>query len=82
MIYQIFTTCLILSFLSSCFPVSSSKRVSNEESEEALTLDQDWLFWRGPDGSGVSKQTNLPDVLSLDDDSLLWSHEIQGGGKK
>ncbi|MDG1324257.1 MAG: PQQ-binding-like beta-propeller repeat protein [Opitutales bacterium] len=80
MIYQIFTTCLILSFLSSCFPVSSSKRVSNEESEEALTLDQDWLFWRGPDGSGVSKQTNLPDVLSLDDDSLLWSHEIQGGG--
>ncbi|MDG0963540.1 MAG: PQQ-binding-like beta-propeller repeat protein [Opitutales bacterium] len=71
---------MILSFLSSCFPVSSSKRVSNEESEEALTLDQDWLFWRGPDGSGVSKQTNLPDVLSLDDDSLLWSHEIQGGG--
>ena len=80
MIYQIFTTCLIFTFLSSCSPVSSSKRVSKEEVKKTLTIDQDWLFWRGPDGSGVSKQTNLPDILSLDDESLLWSHEIQGGG--
>ena len=80
MIYQIFTTCLIFTFLSSCSPVSSSKRVSKEEVKKTLTMDQDWLFWRGPDGSGVSEQTNLPDILSLDDESLLWSHEIQGGG--
>jgi hypothetical protein len=80
MIYQIFTTCLVFTFLSSCSPVSSSKRVSKEEVKKTLTIDQDWLFWRGPDGSGVSKQTNLPDILSLDDESLLWSHEIQGGG--
>jgi len=80
MIYQIFTTCLVFTFLSSCSPVSNSKRVSKEEVKKTLTIDQDWLFWRGPDGSGVSKQTNLPDILSLDDESLLWSHEIQGGG--
>ena len=80
MIYQIFTTCLIFTFLFSCSPVSSSKRVSKEEVKKTFTMDQDWLFWRGSDGSGVSKQTNLPDILSLDDESLLWSHEIQGGG--
>ena len=80
MIYQIFTTCLIFTFLFSCSPVSNSKRVSKEEVKKTFTMDQDWLFWRGSDGSGVSKQTNLPDILSLDDESLLWSHEIQGGG--
>ena len=37
-------------------------------------------FLEGVEGNGVSEQTNLPDNLSLDKGSLLWSHEIQGGG--
>jgi outer membrane protein assembly factor BamB len=43
-------------------------------------VDKDWLFWRGPLGTGISEQTNLPDKLSLEKGSLLWTHEIQGGG--
>ena len=37
-------------------------------------------LWRGPEGTGVSDQSDLPDYLSLENDSLLWTHEIQGGG--
>ena len=40
----------------------------------------DWLYWRGPQGDGVSEETGLPDKLDLEDDSLLWTYEIQGGG--
>jgi hypothetical protein len=47
---------------------------------EASTVNSDWLYWRGPLGSGVSRQTGLPDALDLNDSSLLWTHEIQGGG--
>ena len=41
-------------------------------------INKDWLFWRGPSGGGVSAQTNLPDSLTAS--TLLWEHEIQGGG--
>ena len=40
-------------------------------------LDSDWYHWRGSKGTGVSNQLNLPDDFN---ESLLWSHEIQGGG--
>lgn len=40
----------------------------------------DWLYWRGPNGDGVSMETGLPEKLDLTDGSLLWMHEIQGGG--
>ncbi len=40
-------------------------------------FQSDWLYWRGPTGTGVSGQTGLPDDLNK---SLLWTHEIQGGG--
>ena len=51
-----------------------------DENIKTSSIEKDWLFWRGPDGTGVSKQTNLPDLLSLEKESLLWTHEIQGGG--
>ena len=41
------------------------------------TVHSDWLYWRGPSGTGVSMQTGLPHDLNK---SLLWTHEIQGGG--
>ena len=47
---------------------------------KVATLNADWLYWRGPLGTGVSQQNGLPDALDLNDSSLLWTHEIQGGG--
>ena len=44
---------------------------------EAKIVHSDWLYWRGSDGTGVSDQTGLPQDLNK---SLLWTHEIQGGG--
>src|ERR1051326_163514 len=36
----------------------------------------DWLHWRGPDQTGASAETNLPDKFSLDPkdpkSNLLW----------
>ena len=58
---------------------NSSDNVADEDLKSS-SIEKDWLFWRGPDGTGVSKQTNLPDLLSLEKESLLWTHEIQGGG--
>ncbi len=73
--------CTLFFLLTSC----SIKTIEgfNSDKEIELTLnnvEKDWLFWRGVEGNGVSEQTNLPDNLSLDKGSLLWSHEIQGGG--
>ena len=44
----------------------------------AEAVDADWLYWRGPDGTGVSDQTGLPDVVDAND--TVWTYEIQGGG--
>ena len=70
--YLLSKTLVASLFFSGCItfnspPVEdSSKKVQSE-----------WLFWRGPNGEGVSKQTGLPQDLN---DSLLWTHDIQGGG--
>ena len=77
--YRIIIVCLLVAFQSCCTLKKSSNNVT-EEDTKLSTVEKDWLFWRGPDGTGVSKQTNLPDLLSLEKESLLWTHEIQGGG--
>ena len=83
-------TCLILFLIG-----ANSGCVTSEEKEtggpttvvakpptpaKASIVNSDWLYWRGPLGSGVSRQTGLPDAIDLNDSSLLWTHEIQGGG--
>ena len=80
MIYQLISTYLIIAFLSSCTTRDSNQNTSIKENLDSMSEDKDWLFWRGPNGNGVSKQSNLPSLLGLEDESLLWSHEIQGGG--
>ena len=45
-----------------------------------ISPSQNWLYWRGPAGDGVSAETGLPEKLDLNDSSLLWTHPIQGGG--
>ena len=72
---------ILLLLFSSCVSHDKSDKVSTTPNEPtSLSVDKDWLFWRGPFGTGVSEQTNLPDKLSLEKGSLLWTHEIQGGG--
>ena len=72
---------IFLLLFSGCVSHDKSERVSSTPIEPVtLSVDKDWLFWRGPAGTGVSEQTNLPDKLSLEKGSLLWTHEIQGGG--
>lgn len=77
--YRIIIVCFLVAFQSCCTLKKSSNNIT-EEDTKLSTVEKDWLFWRGPDGNGVSKQTNLPDLLSLEKESLLWTHEIQGGG--
>jgi outer membrane protein assembly factor BamB len=77
--YRIIIVCLLVAFQACCTLKKSSNNIT-EEDTKLSTVEKDWLFWRGPDGTGVSKQTNLPGLLSLEKESLLWTHEIQGGG--
>ncbi len=78
--------CLIISFIlcaTGCFhqpkpaPSGKSSEVSSPGEADTKIVHSDWLYWRGPSGMGVSDQTGLPDDLNQ---SLLWTHEIQGGG--
>ena len=72
----IFLVSLAGSFLLiSCRPVPSLNEPYDLKTPP--TVDANWLYWRGQDGTGVSTQTNLPSDLN---NSLLWTHEIQGGG--
>src|SRR5215218_4675469 len=41
---------------------------------------QGWLNWRGPDGTGVSKETGLPDKIAPEGKDALWTYAISGGG--
>ena len=56
---------------------AKSSELSDPVKPNPETFQSDWLYWRGPTGTGVSGQTGLPDDLNK---SLLWTHEIQGGG--
>ena len=60
-----------IAFLQSCKPIEPSL------GSDTLVNHADWLYWRGSAGTGVSTQTGLPKDLN---GSLLWTHEIQGGG--
>lgn len=77
--YRIIIVCLLVAF-QSCCTLKNASNNGTDEGTKSSTVEKDWLFWRGPDGTGVSKQTNLPGSLSLEKESLLWTYEIQGGG--
>ncbi|HLQ43328.1 MAG TPA: PQQ-binding-like beta-propeller repeat protein, partial [Planctomycetaceae bacterium] len=38
----------------------------------------DWPMWRGPEGTGISREKNLPDTWSPDGESLVWKSEKLG----
>ena len=60
-------------FHQGCVP----KKVKPGAEVVKTSVNSDWLYWRGPGGTGVSDQTGLPSDLNK---SLIWSHDIQGGG--
>ena len=70
----LFIQLLILSFL---FQGCLSSKSQTETSVSTSSVDSNWLYWRGPEGTGVSDQTGLPTDLNR---SLIWTHDIQGGG--
>lgn len=39
-----------------------------------------WLDWRGPEQTGVSRETNLPDKWELGGTNDLWKVELRGRG--
>jgi outer membrane protein assembly factor BamB len=67
---------LPLLLLSGCIhqPESPAPATPSPPSKE---VQSDWLYWRGGEGTGLSRQTSLPADLNK---SLLWTYEIQGGG--
>ena len=64
---------------SSCIRFSSPQQATIKATSTVRleSKSSDWLFARGDRGMGVSTETGLPAELS---DTLLWTHEIQGGG--
>ncbi len=39
-----------------------------------------WLNWRGPEQTGVSRETGLPDKWTLGGTNHRWTHKLSGGG--
>ncbi|MCA9018018.1 MAG: PQQ-like beta-propeller repeat protein, partial [Planctomycetaceae bacterium] len=44
----------------------------------SLAIAGDWTHWRGPEHNGISRETNLVDVWSLDGKNVLWQSDIGG----
>ena len=77
--HKTYFICLLTVLLTNCSTKIKNDGSSSVDKEIApQQINKDWLFWRGPSGGGVSAQTGLPDSLTTS--SLLWEHEIQGGG--
>ncbi|HAD20734.1 MAG TPA: hypothetical protein DCF87_01320, partial [Opitutae bacterium] len=69
---------LLLPIASFIFHQGCVSKVSKTEKQVVTeTINSNWLYWRGADGTGVSDQTGLPTDLNK---SLIWTHDIQGGG--
>ena len=69
---------LLLPIASFIFHQGCASKVSETEKQILTeTVNSNWLYWRGADGTGVSSQTGLPSDLNK---SLIWTHDIQGGG--
>ena len=49
----------------------------DQSTEAQSQVRTDWLFGEGPSGTGYSQQNDFPTDFNK---SLLWTHEIQGGG--
>lgn len=72
---------LILSvfLFNGCISVLPQKeeKITFSNTIELEVVSSDWLFWRGPRGTGISTEENLPFDLS---ENLLWETDIKGGG--
>lgn len=53
---------------------------SNALAQQSVDALRDWTSWRGPDQNGTSRAVGLPDTLSVDGSTHLWSYEIAGRG--
>src|SRR5687767_709608 len=46
----------------------------------ALAEVTGWLNWRGPEQTGVSRETGLPDKWTVGGTNHLWTMDLAGGG--
>ena len=67
----------IILCLAGCQPKPKGSSAGGAGVSAPKGIQTDWLYWRGPHGTGVSGQKGLPYDLNK---SLLWTYEIQGGG--
>ena len=44
----------------------------------APALANDWYQWRGPEQTGVSRETNLPEKWTPEGENLAWSAPVGG----
>ena len=54
--------------------------ISSGSATETERTADGWLHWRGPLGTGVSLEQDLPDDVGENSDALLWTYPISGGG--
>src|SRR5262245_8427575 len=50
--------------------------------QDAKVDSLDWPYWRGPEYNGISRETGLPDKISIDGgpgSNLLWKKSELGG---
>lgn len=77
-----FLATLVLSGCGKGTPVDDvtggSTGVSIEEAEIQVDLEQDWPWWRGPDGNGLARGT-APTTWSSEE-NVLWKAEVSGRG--
>lgn len=59
--------------------VAASCLLSYSSAESLAAADTNWPAWRGPEGSGVSTEKNLPDEWAADK-NVLWKTPIAGRG--
>ena len=68
-------------FIQSCVTLERDVALEPAKEEDATNQrplnKEDWLYWRGSNGTGVASSVDLPSDL---ESSLLWTHDIQGGG--
>ena len=75
---------IMLLFAAGCITPGNKKSSSGAKSSASSSkakpekvVHSDWLYWRGPEGTGVSSQTGLPDKVDAND--TVWTYAIQGG---
>ena len=62
-----------------CAVIFAGAAAAQPQADDLFVKGDAWLNWRGPDATGVSPETNLPDTIDLEED-VLWTFDRRGRG--